>query len=198
MSEERKNPQRTCIACRKAADKKELLRYALSPGGQVLLDYRQRLPGRGVYTCCSRRCLALAIKKQAFGRGFRKNHRQLDLEDLLRQLKDAIAGKVLSLVGMARKAGMINLGSNAVLTVLKRGQAPALIITAEDISPAIGAKIRHAAEANTVDCVCLFSKSVLGQTLGKHECSAVAFDQGHLAETLKNEIQRFDRLMREN
>ena len=45
-------PERTCRVCRKKVAKRELERWVLADG-QLTLDKKQILSGRGVYTCLS-------------------------------------------------------------------------------------------------------------------------------------------------
>jgi len=63
-------PQRTCIGCRKKAPRSELLRLVAEGSGSaaVLVDERRRTPGRGAWLHPSESCLALAVKRRAFGR----------------------------------------------------------------------------------------------------------------------------------
>ena len=50
--------------------KKELIRVVRSPEGQVSLDFRGKLPGRGAYVCPNPACLAKAKKSKALERAF--------------------------------------------------------------------------------------------------------------------------------
>jgi uncharacterized protein len=63
-------PQRTCIGCRKKAPRSELLRLVAEGSGStaVLVDERRRMAGRGAWLHPSEACLALAVKRRAFGR----------------------------------------------------------------------------------------------------------------------------------
>ncbi|MEI2276344.1 YlxR family protein [Paenarthrobacter ilicis] len=63
-------PVRTCIGCRKQGSRSGLIRLVAqgdSPS-TVAVDERRRLPGRGAWLHPSEKCLALAIKRRAFGR----------------------------------------------------------------------------------------------------------------------------------
>ena len=67
-------PQRSCLACRETRDRDRLIRFVLSPQGEVVPDLDVKLPGRGAYTCVSAACLAAAVwfgirPNQAFARG---------------------------------------------------------------------------------------------------------------------------------
>ncbi|HET7781300.1 YlxR family protein [Pseudarthrobacter sp. CC4] len=63
-------PERTCIGCRKKGLRSELLRLVAEGSGStaVLVDERRRMAGRGAWLHPSESCLALAIKRRAFGR----------------------------------------------------------------------------------------------------------------------------------
>jgi hypothetical protein len=63
-------PERTCIGCRKKGKRNELLRLVAEGSGStaVLVDERRRMAGRGAWLHPSESCLALAIKRRAFGR----------------------------------------------------------------------------------------------------------------------------------
>ncbi|HSO91215.1 MAG TPA: YlxR family protein [Arthrobacter sp.] len=63
-------PQRTCIGCRKKGSRSELLRLVADGSGSsaVVVDERRRMAGRGAWLHPSEKCLALAVKRRAFGR----------------------------------------------------------------------------------------------------------------------------------
>jgi predicted RNA-binding protein YlxR (DUF448 family) len=63
-------PQRTCIGCRKKGPRSELLRLVTEGSGStaVVVDERRRMAGRGAWLHPSESCLALAVKRRAFGR----------------------------------------------------------------------------------------------------------------------------------
>ncbi|MFT3833687.1 MAG: YlxR family protein [Micropruina sp.] len=65
------SPQRMCAGCRGRADKPTLLRLVWDGGDGVLIDERQRLPGRGVYLHAE--CAPRALKTRAIGRGLRRS-----------------------------------------------------------------------------------------------------------------------------
>lgn len=55
------------------------------------------------------------------------------------------SGKLLSLMGLARRAGRLSLGSDAVIEALREGKAR-LVILAQDLSPKSAGGVRYAAE----------------------------------------------------
>ncbi len=61
----RRQPTRTCVACRTERAKRELVRIVRTPAGPVVLDSRGRLNGRGAYLCADGVCWARALKRGA-------------------------------------------------------------------------------------------------------------------------------------
>ena len=63
-------PQRTCVGCRRAGPKTDLLRV-VARADSVLPDPTARLPGRGAYVHRDPACLAIAERRQALARALR-------------------------------------------------------------------------------------------------------------------------------
>jgi predicted RNA-binding protein YlxR (DUF448 family) len=63
-------PVRTCLGCRRRDDQDRLLRVVAGEN-TVVVDPRRRAPGRGAYVHPDPACVALAVKKRAFGRTLR-------------------------------------------------------------------------------------------------------------------------------
>ena len=55
-------PQRTCVACRKVKDKKELIRLVRVSDKIVEVDTKGKKPGRGAYLCRAQECWELGLK----------------------------------------------------------------------------------------------------------------------------------------
>lgn len=51
-------------------EKRSLIRVVKSPEGQVSLDFKGKLPGRGAYICPDPECLKRARKSRALERAF--------------------------------------------------------------------------------------------------------------------------------
>jgi len=66
----KKIPLRQCLGCREHKPKKELIRVVRSPEGEVSLDFKGKLPGRGAYVCPLADCLSKARKSRALERAF--------------------------------------------------------------------------------------------------------------------------------
>ena len=80
MGQTKKVPMRTCIGCRQAKSKKELIRVVKNKEGQVFVDLTGRQNGRGAYICANKDCLEKAIKTKS----------------LEKTLKTAIDGEIIT------------------------------------------------------------------------------------------------------
>lgn len=64
----KKVPMRMCIGCREHKPKKELIRVVRSPEGEIAIDPKGKMPGRGAYLCGSVACLQKARKSKQLER----------------------------------------------------------------------------------------------------------------------------------
>jgi predicted RNA-binding protein YlxR (DUF448 family) len=117
--------ERTCIVTREALPADALVRFVLSPEGEVVPDLRRRLPGRGVWVTASADKVAVAERKHLFARGFGEPARVAPgLADRVGELLRQGAVAALSL---ARKAGTAVSGFAKVEAALEKGGVVALI-----------------------------------------------------------------------
>jgi uncharacterized protein len=116
---------RMCAVSREVRPIGELIRFVVSPQGEVIPDLKRKLPGRGLWVSASRRTVAEAVRRNHFSRGFKREVRAAptlpaDTEALLvRSATEALA--------MAAKAGQVVSGFSKVEGVLQQGEAKALI-----------------------------------------------------------------------
>ena len=82
----RKKPVRMCVGCRERFLKLELIRVVRTPEGEILIDSKGKISGRGAYLCKNAECLAKAYKSKALQRALEV---EID-DDLLNQLKEDI------------------------------------------------------------------------------------------------------------
>jgi len=75
-------PQRSCVACRRKSDKRDLLRVVRDSQGVVALDGSGRAPGRGAYLCHSALCLEKALKTKKLAQALRVDLTEQDCANL--------------------------------------------------------------------------------------------------------------------
>jgi predicted RNA-binding protein YlxR (DUF448 family) len=68
---QRRDPTRTCVACRQAQGRRGLLRVARVPDGAVVYDAGGRAPGRGAYLHADAECIQLARRRRALDRALK-------------------------------------------------------------------------------------------------------------------------------
>jgi len=113
---------RMCAVTRQVRPIDELIRFVVSPSGEVVADLKRKLPGRGLWVSASRRAVAEAARRNQFSKGFKRDLRvtatlAADTETLLvRSAIDALA--------MAAKAGQVVSGFSKVEGALEQRQAP--------------------------------------------------------------------------
>lgn len=78
----RRQPQRTCVACRGTEAKRGLIRVVRTPEGRVELDATGKKNGRGAYVHESRECWDEALKKERLGRALKVDVPAGDLQVL--------------------------------------------------------------------------------------------------------------------
>jgi uncharacterized protein len=190
-------PQRSCLGCRTSKDKNLLIRFVQTPEMEILPDLESRLPGRGAYTCIDKRCLAAAIEQRQFKRSFKHDVTVMPAEQLIEYVRRQLHGRIIGLIGLANKAGLITGGGAMVSDALKGKKKPGLVIVATDVSEAIGGKIIHAAAAHHVPHRTAVTKDDFGAILGKAPRSAIAVASGGFVAELVKAIDRYKNFLGE-
>ena len=193
MSQQKQHekPQRSCLGCRQSHDRDTLIRYVLSPQGELVVDIEAKLPGRGAYTCVRQTCLRAALKQRQFSRAFKREVETMTPDEMTVRVEDIIQKRILGYIGLANKAGQIISGGSLVNDAIRGGHKPGLILIAADVSEAIGEKIELLASVNRLACFRIMKKDDFGAILGKAPRSAVAVRAGGFVAQLTYEIERY-------
>ena len=104
-------PLRTCIACQGKRPKRELVRVVRTPEGQIEIDPKGKLPGRGAYLCPELECWDVALKQQKLGRALKCRVTIEDVERLRSAAASLLAGEaaVGTEIGLAEN-GKVQVG----------------------------------------------------------------------------------------
>jgi predicted RNA-binding protein YlxR (DUF448 family) len=81
MRKESHSPERTCIGCNTADQKREMVRLSASGDG-IAIDWDDRLPGRGAYLHARADCLERFVVSKV--REFRSLRRKIEREERVR------------------------------------------------------------------------------------------------------------------
>ena len=187
---EREGPERRCIATGESGPVERLIRFALSPAGDVVPDLAAKLPGRGVWLTADRALVERAVQKRLFARAFRAAVSVP--EDLPARLEALLAERVVGLIGLARKAGQAVTGAEKVRARILSGQA-AVLLQARDGAPGgrrkLGALARGVGEGR-IEEVELLDGAELGLAFGREFAIHTALDAGGFAPRLVAEARR--------
>jgi len=116
---------RMCAVTREVKPVEELLRFVVGPDGEVVVDLKRRLPGRGLWISASRKTVAEAVRRGAFGRGFR---RDVKASPALAEATEALlVGAIADALAVAGKAGQAVAGFTKVEAALRGRQAAAVL-----------------------------------------------------------------------
>ncbi|MEM7569804.1 MAG: DUF448 domain-containing protein [Pseudomonadota bacterium] len=191
-------PERRCALTGQTAPKPSLLRLVLSPDAQLVADFKQRLPGRGLYVSYHRQRLEKAVrssklKKQA-ARHFGVDAASITLpatfaDDIAARLKE----RMLSILGMERGAGRIFLGADSVEKAAMGGKI-AVFLNASD-GAGNSAKFIARAQAAGLPVITLFSRAELSLAMGRENVVHAALAQRGGWQTLLNLAQTYEDFM---
>ncbi|NNK78910.1 MAG: RNA-binding protein [Litoreibacter sp.] len=178
-------PERRCIATGEVCDPAKMIRFVVGPDGQIVADIMGKLPGRGIWVSAGRVALEQAIKKKAFSRSAKTQVAIPD--DLLGQVEDALARRVIDLISLARKAGQAITGYEKVKGLLETERARVLL-QASDGSERGKSKLRSP-PGKDVFIGCLTSQE-LGLAFGRESVIHGALTAGGLSKQVVTEAKR--------
>ena len=96
-----RDPERRCIATMERRPQGEMIRFVLSPDGQVTPDLAARLPGRGAWVTSSREAIETAQKKGAFARAFKAQVKIAP--DIAAQTEKLLVARILDQLGLVNR-----------------------------------------------------------------------------------------------
>jgi predicted RNA-binding protein YlxR (DUF448 family)/ribosomal protein L7Ae-like RNA K-turn-binding protein len=184
---------RTCVACRKpGARDDELLRLVEGPDGEIAVDARARLGGRGAWVHPTRACITTAAQRHAAERSLKIPVRAVDAAALVDGVAGAYRRKAYSLVLTAGRKGALAQGAQATLEALEKRRVPLLLLAhdAGDTSRGISEEAAGHGDAGGVRVRAFGTKAELGNVLGREELAILAVNDARIAAELVLTIDR--------
>jgi len=182
---EKQMPERRCIYTRETSPRGMLVRFAVSPDGEVVPDLEEKLPGRGLWLTARGDIIRRACAENTFSKAARRNVKvPADLPDRLAALIDS---RCLDMIGLARRSGAAVAGFEKVRAALETGNV-ALRIEASD--GADDGREKLARRATGVETLSLWTADRLGAPFGRERVVHAAILAGGLADRLSREAQR--------
>jgi len=158
-------------------DEADLVRIALAPDGSVVPDLAAKLPGRGAWVSADRASVERAVARKAFNRAF--GGPVTVPEDLAGTIERLLAERALNLIGLARRAGELAAGQDAVRLALKAAR-PAWRIEASDGAADGRSKLDRLARAawGDVPVAGCFEAEAIGLALGRGPVVHASLSEG--------------------
>ena len=182
--------ERKCIVTGEVREEAQLIRFVVSPDGQVTPDVAAKLPGRGMWVSADRAVLERAVAKNHFSKAA-KAHVKADpsLPDLVEK---QIVSRMMGDLGMARRSGAIVTGFDSVMRALEGRGRPALLIEARDGAQDGRRKLLNFARVQGVQLAVLdcLTNDELSLALGLGNVIHAALKAGPLAQKLMFEAGR--------
>ena len=178
-------PERRCIVEGEVKPVTSLIRFAISPQGDIVPDLDATLPGRGLWVSARRDAVDEAVKKKRFSRAAKAQVRAD--ADLANMVEARLRVKCLDLLGLARRAGGLITGFEKVKAMLATGDAVVLLAAADGAADG-REKLSRLAPGLTI--VTLFDVADLSLALGRENVVHAALSSGGLAERFLKETSR--------
>ena len=181
--------ERRDIVSGEVMDEPRLIRFVAGPEGVVVPDLARKLPGRGLWVAADRASVETAARKGAFSRAAKaKLTAPAGLAD---QVEALLKRRLLSGLGLARRAGELTSGFEKVAAAVSSGRATWLI-EASDGAPdgrrKMLAQVRKSPQPPEV--FALFTAEELGLALGLENVIHTAFLAGRAADRWTLDVRR--------
>lgn len=179
---------KVCFVTRNTAPREEMLRFVISPDGVVVFDADGKLPGAGIWLTADQSIVRKAVDKKLF---CKVTDASVQIPaDLADQVTSALKQKCLSLLGFARKAGILVFGYEGVKKIIGTGEA-VLAFEASDAAENGKNKLYH--PSDEIHIFEFLSRTELGQITGSEAQVHTAvlrspFTQTLLATALKLDL----------
>ena len=175
------NRERRDIVTGQVMEETRLIRFVAGPDGVVVPDLARKLPGRGLWVAAERASIETAAKKGLFARAAKaKIQAPPDLANLVESL---LKRRLLSGLGLARRAGDLTSGFEKVSAAITAGKAAWLIEASDGAADGrrkLWAKTRKRVPPTPI--FGLFAAEELGLALGGENVIHTAFLAGRAAE----------------
>ena len=177
-------PERKCIATGEVQPKTGLIRFAVSPDGQVVPDLAEKLPGRGIWVAANRAAVEKAVKKGLFARAAKQP--VTVPEGLVDLLETMLARRVIELISLARKGGRATTGYERVKDWLSKDEAE-ILIQASDGSERGKSKLSTPYGGSFIGWL---TAEELGHAFGRQSAVHAALGAGGLSKRVVEEATR--------
>ena len=181
--------ERRDIVSGEVMEEARLIRFVPGPDGVVVPDLARKLPGRGLWVAADRTSVETAARKGLFSRAAKaKLQAPPELAD---QVESLLRRRLLSALGLARKAGDLTSGFEKVSAAIQAGKAAWLIEASDGAADGrrkLWAQARR--QSRPPGLLGVFTASELGLALGLENVIHTAFLAGRAADRWAQDVHR--------
>jgi predicted RNA-binding protein YlxR (DUF448 family) len=189
----RHRAERTCIGCRAQREVHDLLRFACTPQGEIILDASGHAAGRGMYVCCDVICLRKVLKPAKLTLALKRPVIVPDFDTVYQEVRRLLYKRLRTCLSLGQKAGALISGYVPLRQAFVQARVLYLIL-AEDIATGRAEEYRSWCTQHGVPYVTLFTKEELGHIIGKPSRSAVGLTAPHFLKLLLVRLASLERL----
>ena len=180
---------RRCIASGASKPRDALLRFVVGPGGALVPDLGESLPGRGLWVAAERAALATACERGLFARAARRP--VAVAPDLIDEVERQLTDRALGLLGLARRAGALVTGFDQVRHALVEGRPRCWSRRATVRGTAARASVRWRLRRTGIfPWIAQFDGAALSRSVGRDNVVHAAVAPGRLAARFVRESAR--------
>ena len=167
------------------APREGLIRFAVSPDGEVVPDLEEKLPGRGLWLTARADIVRVAVAENCFSRAARRNVSVTS--DLANRLELLLDRRCLDLIALARRSGAAVAGFAKVCQALDAGDV-AVLVEASD--GAADGREKIARKAVGIETLSHWTSDQLGGPFGRDRAVHAAILSKGLADRLVRDGRR--------
>ena len=182
---------RTCVITRVRYEPEDLVHLVAGPDGVIEVDRSGKLAGRGVWLLPQRKVVEQAEARPAqIARALKLDTCQT--AGLRERIYQATLARVLDLLSLAARAGLVASGADQLEGALRAGEVLALVLAC-DASAQTTDKIQSIQP--DVFCVTLpLTREALGARVGKGPRAALGFRPGSVTRAMLKQLPRLAEL----
>ncbi|MDH5187860.1 MAG: RNA-binding protein [Rhodospirillaceae bacterium] len=182
-----KDAERRCIVTGQHHSREEMLRFVVSPTGELVFDVNAKLPGRGLWLWPASDMLHTAQAIKIFAKAAKRAAKaEVKIsDDLGAEVERQLLKRSLASLSLAKRAGQVTSGFEKVRARLKKGNV-GLLLEASDGADDGKNKIGLLAQAVSpqTPVVSIFSRDNLAAAIGRTEAVHMVLEPGKLAKNM--------------
>jgi len=165
---------------------------AASPEGVIIIDYNEKVPGRGAYICPEKECIEKLLKGAggALSRALKQQVEPPLRDAFYKELTDKVGKKASALLGMARKAGLAVYGFDAALGQAYKTPGGVMVVS-EDLAENSRKRLFERMDGDNTLVFTFSDKEALGAILGSSPVGIIYVKPSELSRSLARELSRF-------